>query len=653
MKKVTQETKDAALAIVNESWIKAEEFRRPFIKEWNEAFRLVNGIVRKDKTKKAWQSQRFVPLIGMVRDLVVPRLYQGMPASAAEGTSENAEINEDALNAVLDYDQGHMELEVVMNKLIKDGFDYGLGIRKDYWRTESAENLPHSQPFLDRMIGDANKMLTKALGGQKLKQSNLLYDAPDVDWVDPFNFWWDPAGDCIDHMSFCGEIRSCSLYMLRRDPRIDEDCLKDIKDYETGATTEPAIRLRMQALGYTDTEIKRCYSKIRDGEHEVLEYWGAFDIDNDGVEEECCIIVVDKMTVAYCAENPFWHGKKPYSTFQYDLISGMFVGRSMVKRLKEIQEEYNDVTEQASDMRKLTLKPMLKYRLGSDTDPASLQIAPGKPIGLENMNDLEWDRPPDFTPQLQAILKEGRELMQLLSGANDVALGQTDIGIGDNTATGASIAQEQTEMRYKQPAILLDLMMVRAGNMIISNEQQFRDSDTQIPSRDGGTVSWKTIRPQDLAGRFEYQMQSGTLQQPNPQQRVQNLVNALKLVQGNQLYDSGKLTDMILEAMKVNPASIKVPLASPGGMPGGMDKVTEISQQPPQQQQEFLDQLNPQDRELMEKALASQAQALANTTHGQQGQSAPVGPPIQGATQQPGISNPTGTVAGIASPMGA
>ena len=647
--KPSSETKDQALSVVTESWLKAEEFRRPFVKEWNEAFRLVNGIQKKDRARKAWQSQRFVPLIGMVRDLIVPRLYQGMPDSAAEGLSENAELNEDALNSVLDYDQAKMDLETVMNKVVKDAFDYGLGIRKDYWRTETADNLPHDQEFLDRMLSEANKMLKKAVGGQKMKQSQLLYDGPDVEWTDPFNFFWDPAGDSIDHMSFCGEVYSRSLYRLRKDPRISSESLKEIKEFETGAVTEPAIRERMRALGYTQTEITRSYAKIRDGEHEVIEYWGAFDINGDGIEEECCIILIDRLSISYCEQNPFWHGLKPYSVFQYDLVSGMFVGRSMVRRLKELQEEYNDATDQASDMRKLTLRPMLKYKLGSDMDPNSLQVAPGMPIGVESMQDLEWDRPPDFTPQLAAVLKEIRDLVQLVSGANDVALGQKDVGIGDNTATGASIAQQQTEMRYRQPAILLDLMMVRAGNMLISNEQQYRDGDLQIPSRDGGTVSWNTIRPQDLAGRFEYQMQSGTLQQPDPQQKVQNLVNAFKLVQNNQAYDVGKLTDMILEAMKINPASIKAPMA-PQGMGGpANDKVAQLAQQPPQVQQQFLDTLSPQDRQLMEQALASQAQALANTTNGQpQPQQ-----PAPGAPPPAPIQSAGGPPAGISSPMGA
>ena len=644
-------TRHEALSVVTESWLKAEEFRRPFIKEWNEAFRLVNGIQKKDRNRKAWQSQRFVPLIGMVRDLIVPRLYQGMPASAAEGLSENAELNEDALNSKLDYDQSRMDLETVINKVVKDAFDYGLGIRKDYWRTETANNTPHSKGFVESMLSEANKMLSKAVGGKKLKPSQLLFDGPDVDWIDPFTFFWDPAGDEIDHMGYCGEVYSRSLYRLRKDPRISTAAIKEIKDFETGSVDEPEIRERMRALGYTQNDIARTYAKIRDGEHEVIEYWGAFDIDGDGIEEECVIIIVDRMTVAMCEENPFWHGKKPYSTFQYDLVSGMFVGRSMVRRLKELQEEYNDATDQASDMRKLTLRPMLKYKLGSDMDPASLQVAPGMPIGVESMQDLEWDRPPDFTAQLAAVLKETRDLVQLISGANDVALGQKDVGIGDNTATGASIAQQQTEMRYRQPAILLDLMMVRAGNMLISNEQQFVDSDMQIPSRDGGSVTWSTIRPQDLAGRFEYQMESGTLQQADPQQKVQNLVNAFKLVQNNQAYDVGKLTDMILEAMKINPASIKTAMA-PQGMGGGVDnsKIAQLAQQPPQVQQKFLDTLNPQDRQLMEQALASQAQALANTTNGQQSQPQQTAPGPQIAAPVPGSGGPP---AGISSPLGA
>jgi hypothetical protein len=613
----------------------------------------VNGIPRKDRNKKAWQSVRFVPIIGMVRDLIIPRLYQGLPASAVEGLSKTAQINEEAVNLVLDYDQSRMGLEMVLNKLIKDGFDYGLGIRKDLWRTETAENIPHTESFLDGMLKNINKVLKKSVGGGKLQPDQLLYDGPDCSWVDPFSFWWDQYGDSEESCAFMGEQHFWSMFKMRKDPRIDPECLEEVRKLETGDITEHTIKERLQALGHSLSETNRIYGKIKEGHHEVLEYWGTFDIDDDGLEEECRIMVIDRLIVGCCEQNPYWHGKKPYSIWQYDPINGQLVGRSMVARLKELQEEYNDATEQSSDMRKLTLKPMFKYRLGSDTNPASLQVAPGMPIGVENMEDVEWDRPPDFTQQLQAVLSEIREIVQLISGANDVALGQQDVGIGDNTATGASIAQEQTEMRFKQPAILLDLMMIRAGNLLISNEQQYRSDNLDIPNRDGGTVKWSTIRPEDLAGQFGYQMASGTLQQPNPQTRIQNLVNALKLTQGNQLYDPNKLIDQILVAMKVNPTSIKAPAAASPEGGGQLDKVAQLAALPPQEQQQFLATLNPQDRELMEKALAAVQPPNQAPPNGQPQQPQGPGPGNAQPQSQPGLPAPGATPTGVAAPQGA
>lgn len=630
VKGISKETERLALAAVSSAFIRSEKYRRPIVRQWNRNFRLINGITEKNSQKRAWQSRRFVPLTGMVMDLVIPRLFQGMPAAAAVGQTPEAMLNEDNLNQTLDNDQARMDLETQMNKVIKDGAGYGLGVLWDGWRTETAENLPHTAGFIAKMVSQISKLV------KGFKASDMLYDGPAVRWVDPFTFGWDPDGDDMKSCAYVYEW-SCnqSKYQLRKDPDVDPRCVNELEGYEANDSDDSSnvFRERMLALGYSEAETDRVYGKVKDGNHEKIYYCGAFDIDGDGIEEECIITVLDRVVVAGCRENDFRHGQKPYSIFQYDLRPGFMVGRSLVDRMAELQMEYNDATEQASDMRKLTLKPMIKYRLGSDTDPETLEIAPGMPIGVEHMDDVEWDRPPDFTPQLQAVLKETRELIQLVTGANDVALGQQDVGIGDNTATGSMIAQEQTEMRFRQPAILLDLMVQNYGNHLISNEQQFRKGEYQVALKDGGTTRFRTIRPKGIAGAFDYQMESGSLMQPSPSQKVNMLLNAYQLIQNNPNYDSAKLLDQILMAMKINPATLKQ------GGSGQMDQVQKFMALPPEQQQQALSQMDPEDQQLMEKAM----QAAGGQPPQPPGQQQPPNMPPNG---QPGTQAAPGAVPG-------
>lgn len=639
----TQTEKRAILA-VNDAFQEAEKFRRPYTKRWLANFKLAQGIPDKKMVTpdKKWRSTRFVPLTGMVIDLVVPRLFQGMPGAAAVGQTLSASLNEEKLNQKLNYDQSKMGLERVLNLSIKDGCTYGLGLWYTGWMDEGAENLPHSAKFIERMVSKIKKVV------KDFSEEDLLDSRPDCRWVDPMSFYWDPSGTDIDDCAYVMERNLQSTYDLRKDPTVDKDIFKQLRML-TDMADPKELRERMAALGLSDNPASRIYEGIQDGKHEVIRYSGAFDIDNDGIEEECMITLIDRVLVARVEENPFWHGKKPYMRFPFDEIPGFFVGRSLVDRMAELQREYNDVTEQASDMRKLTLIPFMKYKLGSGLNPLTLKIAPGIPIGVKSMDDLEWDRPPDFTPALQSILRECRELIQLVTGANDVALGQQDIGIGDNTATGASIAQEQTEMRYKQPAILLDLQIQRFGNMMITNEQQFMPKTRTIPVVSDGITKWVDIEPKGIAGQFDYQMESGTITPANPTQQINNIVTALKLTQNNPAYDQGKLIDMALEKLKINPATIKqVQQGTPGGAQDALSQTAQqIAQMPPEAQSQALSELDPNDQQLMLKALAAMGVSIqqlstphgdpANPTVGPGGgaepASLPAGPPSMAAPQ--------------------
>lgn len=656
-----------ALDCVMAAFDDAEDFCKPYREKFHEDERLLKGYDRKPKKMKKWQTERHISLLGMVIDLLVPRLFQGLPAASAKGRSLEASLNEENLNQKLNYDQERMGLEMVLNQVVKDGCLKGLGVFKTGWRTETMGNIPHTQGFIDKMMVAMNEHLKFG----KVKSSDLLYDGPDCAWVDPNRLGWDPTGSDEDSCSFLYEVSVENTFTLMKDPSIDRAVFEKIKNLPEMAT-QSSYTSWLEQNRYRTQGSEIVYGNIQRGLHEIIRYSGAFDIDNDGLEEMCQITVIDRTVVGSIHENPYRHGKKNYIFFIYDKVPGQLVGRSMTDRVAELQEEYNDAASQSSDMRKLTLLPMLKFKVGSIA-PQDIKIAPGMPIPVTDVNDLVWDRPPDFTNQLGTIMSEIRELVQLMSGANDVALGQQDVGIGDNTATGATIAQEQTEMRFKQPAIILDLAIQRYGDMLISNEQQFTRSDVHIPVKDSnGTTTWTKISPKNMSGQFDYQMESGSLMQANPTTRFNQLVNGLKIIQNNPNFDQNKLIEQALEALKINPDTLKVlagsqppgmPAAAPQGAPMApgmpqpaqamppapaaspalppMPGVQSLMQQGPQAILALLQKLEPDQQQILLKALKASGfdlNLLSKQNDGQQTgyPSAPSAPSAPAMAMAPG-----------------
>ena len=628
-----------ALQVVCKAYDDAEQWRRPIKKKWDKHFRLMQGQHPKDAKYKAWQTDRFVPLIGLALDLLGSRFFQGLPVAQAKGLTLQSSLNQDKMNQMIEFDQERMGLELFMDKFIKDGLGFALGIGRTGWKTETAGNLPHTQGFLDKML----KRIAKYIKGVKL--TDFMYDGPTVNWVDPLSFYWDPKGDTIDDCAWVIERTEESMYDLQRDPSIDRDILKKMNaeamDHEVYAKN---MRERMQAMGYSQTEITRQYDRINSGVHEVLRYWGAFDIDGDGLEEECRITVIDKFYLGTYEENPYDHGQKPYFIWQFDLVPGFLNGRSIPDRLEQLQLEFNDNINQLGDIRKLVARPMVKFRLGGMTDPTSLQVAPGMPIGLENMDDLEWYQPETTAiGALLELLKFERELFQLISGINDVSLGQQDVGIGNNTATGSTIAQEQTELRYKQPAILLDLAIERFGQQLISLEQQYRKRKLTVPVKDdsSGKTTYQEFAPKDYSGAFSYKIVSGSLSQQSPTLKLNNLKMVLEIINGDPNYSPTPVKDEMLREMNFDPSQFKLSQPGANGEPTNLDDVQKFAQLPPEVQQQELQSMNPQDRELMIKALSALPQNPSAPT-----QTAPqsAGPTNMGLGAGPALSTPAGVV---------
>lgn len=611
-----KEARDADFAnAVRISFDEAEEFRNVYTRKWNYNFRLLNGVP-KESAPQAWRTNRFVNLVRVASLLLKSRFYQGLPIAQAEGRTLAASVNADSMNQVLSYDQERAGFETEMGNCIEDGINNAFAVMYEGWRTETAENVPHSKGFWENMLAS----IRKSVPG--FKESQILYDGPEYRWVDIFTFYWDPNGATVDDCGYCMEVTDETIYQLRKDPSIPEESIRRLTSItrEIRSLKAEDADERLRALGLPPKDASRVYGKIRQGLHEKILFWGSYDIDGDGLEEEVKGILLDGIEVAFLEENPFRHGKKPYATWDFNKIPGFMVGYSLLDQASQSQEELNDTTNQLGDVKKLTARPIIKMRLGADMQPEDFSFAPGALVPVEQMDDVEYYQPDTSAiGALLEYLKFEREMFQLLTGMNDVSLGQQDVGIGDNTATGAAIAQEQTELRYKAPAIGLDLMVQRLGEMQMWNEQQFRTSKEVVPVRKEGNVTYQEIRPKDISGLFSYRIVSSSLTSQTPTIRINNLMRVLEVIQNDPTYDRTKIIDELIEELGVDPKGLRQ------AGPSSMSNVQKLAQLPPDQQQAALARLSPQDRDLMTKAIqsVSQGNASQNPTQGVPGQTQP------------------------------
>ncbi len=578
-----------ALKTVTESFDSAKEARSTYESLWNECFKLSKSIPGKVKYK--WMTNRFVPYTATLIDLIFPRLAARRPAASVSGRTERAAMNQDKFNQLIEYEQDLMNVDVIFSHWIYDGIRYGTSFLKIGWKKETADNLPRTKSFIDKIL---NYFKTRL--GMTVKMDDLLYDGPTLSHPDIFEIFVHPKATCPEDALFIIERSEVTSYDLRKNPNFKEEDIKDLKYSNT--EIDEFRKNRLQEMGMSSSQARKISEKMADSYHELLEYWGLFDFDGDGIEEECHICVINREKVILMEENPFYHGKKPYVVFKYRSEPHFFYGEGVPERVKSLQYELNDTANQASDVRKLVEFPIIKFKKSANLDVESLKIAPGMPIPLDSPSDLVFERPDgSFLPNLENYAKAVRELMQIATGANDVIIGQSDTGIASQTLGGMQIAQEQSTLRFKTPSLNLDSAIEDYGNLLIALNQQYHDRKKEVPIKTSTGITYGIIGPKDLSGQFSYKVQTNSMTPVSNSVRQGQLLNLKEIFMGDPTKDMSKIDRLLIETFDIDPDTVEQP------SPQSTDALNQFKQLPPEQQMAYISKLPPQDQELMKKAI--------------------------------------------------
>lgn len=145
----------------------------------------------------------------------------------------------------------------------------------------------------------------------------------------------------------------------------------------------------------------RQYRKVSRGEMstvkfdqiELLEFWGPFDLDGDGIKEECQIVIANREVVVRAVPNPFHHQKRPVVKASCINIPMEFYGMSLVQPVLALQEEVNTVRRQKLDMTSLSINRMWKVNIGSNIEESQLVSRPNGVIYVEEMDDIALVEP--------------------------------------------------------------------------------------------------------------------------------------------------------------------------------------------------------------------------------------------------------------------
>jgi hypothetical protein len=479
------------------------------------------------------------------RMLVTPRPLSQLPPEALAQMQEAAQHHQ----LLLDAQQDALHYELILEDIARDGFIFGLGVQKTYWKREY-----RTQTRLERHIYTGAWCMAE--------HREAKWDDPFAECVDPFNFFWDPAADTIDTAD----------YAIHRSWRSTKYCLDMVQnqrwnllplteeDIGTGRGTGRrdevwSARLRALGLGSSDSPTP--------DQHEVLEF-------HDG---EQVITVLDRQWPVQMAKSPTWHGELPFQVFRPTRVPHRMVGRGEVEPIEDLQDELNTFRTQRLDNATLTLMQSFAYSEGN-VDPADVKFGPGMLIPVvgdprEFLFPIPTGTIPNAGYQEMAELKADADRT---SGISDVSTGADPSGGVSGTATGAQLVEANAGKRIARKARRLEVEVIAstARQWIAMNQRNIlaRSLEKPImptPDAPDQRSTWVTLTPLELAGEFTVSPEGGASAGDNIPQKRQDVQLLANVGRGDPMLDQRKVRVEMLRKLDIpNPESwISAPPQAP------------------------------------------------------------------------------------------
>lgn len=253
----------------------------------------------------------------------------------------------DVIWAMLDLQQERCKVrmklrEMLIGYLIK----YGVAIVRVVWRINEKRVIP--------LLAEREKLKKMLAGGEveAIKADmKTVYDNVDFQVKDIHNMFWNyfqPWEDqkIIIERSVVDEAHLRLMEKLGIYRNIDSVVggHSTAKEKSDGKSADDKYAHVKDLTGLSSS-----FDIEENKQHEILEAECSFDLDGDGLEEECVITVADRETVIRIEPNPYDIQEKTYLWCCWEGIEGTSLGQGVPQLCKKSQAALNDFVNQIMD----------------------------------------------------------------------------------------------------------------------------------------------------------------------------------------------------------------------------------------------------------------------------------------------------------------
>jgi hypothetical protein len=299
---------------------------------------------------------------------------------------------------------------LILNGARQDCEVYGICVSRQYWRYEEKMIGIKRQASVDE-FGNAVTDDQGLAREDEFQYMQVVSDHPDIALIAPDNFHFDPACDWARPVD-------TSPYLIERMPMFVGDIKEKMrsgewKTYDDGTIVssksegDDATRLQREGQRQPSMDSQPATAKTRDFD---IAWVHLNTVRHQGTDYVFFTLGANRLlTDPKSHVEVYGREKRPYRIGFANLEAHRNYPSSKMEMLRDLQSQANDTANLRLDALKLSLQPRPKVKSGTVAagNLADFRVfMPGKPILVNNMDDVDWDRPPDISQS--AYLEQDR-----------------------------------------------------------------------------------------------------------------------------------------------------------------------------------------------------------------------------------------------------
>lgn len=506
---------------------------RQSIDNFNDAYRVrrerlleINAIYRNksylDKNKGNWQTKMFLPLPYNAVERKTSMIHQalwgnriGSPFTAVGRTPEDHSFSQSAegtLNNTVD----RIGFYGVSEEGIRSVCKYGLGAYRYGWvrRTDEVLWREVERDEKGQVKRDKDKQPFYRYVRKKIKINQPFIRAIDV--VD--HLGWEPSAKQFEKWS-CGYVFEIEektkeeIYEIEKIGNFEVGSFDRLKQRDPHGFNEVFDTSKKEPQIRRDEGLEQSPFIPLEDKYQIVNWWGWFDIDGDGLREFIKASVILKNSLILNAEENLL-GEYPIVDIQYSRSLHSLTPWGVVDPVVEMSYQINELFNQRGDSIKLKLNPQFLINADKVFEDHAYVSSPGAfhPFRTEDEPVTNAMAPLQFQNLEYLSTNEEERLMNLWSESVGVADFQKILNTTNKNTPATTIISILNEQQAGNSMIVNGILDRHGelGSRILKMLQLF--GDEQFILRVGGRrgLEFRKESLENILGQFDIKVTTST-----------------------------------------------------------------------------------------------------------------------------------------------